>query len=214
MKSKPILLESHYLPNVQYFTQIIDSEVVWIEAHENYLKQSLRNRCYILAANKVDRLTIPVVHQKGVKIPIQEIQIDDSQKWQNKHWRAIQSAYAHAPFFEYYSDYFKKVIFEPESSLFQLNLNLLKTCLELLQIKKEIRLTNSFGVVDSEEKISDLRNTIQPNSETEIAFENYQQVFGEQFIPNLSILDLLFCEGPNASAILRKQYLSLENKAD
>ncbi len=204
MNSKPILLELHYLPNIQYFTQIIDSEVVWIEAHENYLKQSLRNRCYILAANKVDRLTVPVVHRKGVKVLIQEMQIDDSQKWQNKHWRAIQSAYAHAPFFEYYSDEFKKVIFEPESSLFQLNLKLFKTCLELLQTKKEIHLTNSFGVVDSELGISDLRNTIQPNSETKIHFESYRQVFGEEFIPNLSILDLLFCEGPNASSILRK----------
>jgi hypothetical protein len=206
MSSKPILLELHYLPNIHYFTQIIESEVIWIEAHENYLKQSFRNRCYILTANKVERLTIPIVHKKGVKIPIQEMQIDDSQKWQNKHWRTIQSAYAHAPFFEYYSDYFKKVIFEEESSLFQLNLKLFKTCLELLGMKKQICMTHDFAVVENE--VRDLHNSIRPNTQSEINFESYQQVFGDKFISNLSILDLLFCEGPNASSILKKQALN------
>lgn len=203
---QPILLELHYLPNIQYFTRIYNSESVWIEAHENYLKQSLRNRCYVLTANKVGMLTVPIIHQKGVKIPIQEIQIDYSQSWQNKHWRTIQSAYANAPFFEYYADYFKEVIFSNEPTLFQLNFQMLKICLQLLNLKREISLTASFGGV-GEEQVLDLRNSIKPNSQSEIAFQSYQQVFGEKFISNLSMLDLLFCEGPNALSILKMQSL-------
>jgi hypothetical protein len=160
----------------------------------------------------VDRLTIPVIGSKK-KILYKDIQIDRQQKWPICHWRAISTAYGKSPYFEYLSDHFQATLFQPYTYLYELNWALLKLCLEVLGLKKDIKITNQY-IANLPSSVIDARNVIRP----QIPFSDrskykpfcYQQVFGTIFNANLSILDLLFCEGPNAYNIIKKSCISSE----
>ncbi|PWJ44969.1 WbqC family protein [Sediminitomix flava] len=202
---KEAIIDLHYFPNIEYFSILSKLDVVYLEAKENFQKQTYRNRCYILTANKVERLSVPLLGaNKG--LPIQEMKIDARESWQKQHWRAIQSAYGRSAYFEYYADMIKEVLLGKEyTHLFELNYEILTFCLKILGVKCQIRLTEDF-TPPQECDILDLRSAIHPKKEFGIInVQPYQQVFGEGFAPNLSILDLLFNEGPNASYILRMQ---------
>jgi hypothetical protein len=197
-----LLLETQYLPSIRYFVEILNHDRLIIEAFENYQKQTYRNRCRILTSNKINILSVPVINTHR-KVLTREVEIDYSQKWLNMHWRGITSAYAKSPFFEYYADYFKEVLFKKQRFLFDLNIELLTLCLKFLRVDKSIELSKEYYNVSDREDVIDLRNIICHNSKSEIITGiEYTQVFGRQFVPNLSILDLLFCEGNNASKIL------------
>ncbi|VAW29351.1 hypothetical protein MNBD_BACTEROID06-1388 [hydrothermal vent metagenome] len=202
-----ILLDLHYLPNTSYFSLLAKADEVIIERHENFVKQTYRNRTHILTPNGIDALSIPLIGSQK-KIKIDEIKIDYSQKWANRHWRAIKSAYGKAPFFEYYADYIKQEIYAEHKTLFALNLNLLTLCLRFLQIEETLAFTSSYQKT-AENPILDLRSSIHPKktftSSLKIEYIPYQQVFGNSFVQNLSILDLLFSEGSNAGSIIRQQ---------
>ncbi len=202
-----ILLDLQYLPSTTYFSVIAKADKVIIERHENFIKQSYRNRTHILTPNGVDSLSIPLRGSQK-KIKINEIKIDHNQKWANRHWRAIKSAYGKAPFFEYYADYIKQEIYSTHETLFELNLNLLTLCLKFLQIDTPILFTLAYQKT-ADSPCIDLRSSIHPKtaftSSLKIGYTPYQQVFGSSFVQGLSILDLLFSEGPNAGTIIRKQ---------
>jgi len=179
--------------------------VVELESHEHYLKQTFRNRCYINTSQGVQMLIVPLKEKHG-KVSIQEIRIDYQQKWQNNHWRSIESAYRNAPYFEHYAGELKKIFYLGHEQLFNLNKDLLSFCLRVIHLKVELSNTQQYEKVPSY-AVSDLRGTISPKL---VAFErtfyhpvSYQQVFGNTFVPNLSILDLLFCEGPKSIDLLR-----------
>jgi hypothetical protein len=198
------ILASHYLPSIQYFQHLLNAEKVQIEAFENYQKQTYRNRCYILGANKVELLSIPVrSSSKGEKLPIQAVELDQQQRWRMIHWRTIRSAYGKSPFFVYYEELLKDAFFQPQKYLFEFNTTLLKTILKLLQTNTPIEYTQEF-IANYPTDCLDLRDAIpQPNAAT-LPQKPYRQVFGETFTNNLSILDLLFCKGNQA-----KNYLLL-----
>jgi len=202
-----ILLDQQYLPNTTYFSLIAKADKVIIEQHENFVKQTYRNRTHILTPNGIDALSIPLIGSQK-KIKISEIKIDHSQKWANRHWRAIKSAYGKAPFFEYYADYIKKEIYAEHTTLFKLNHTLLTICLKFLQLGVPINFTSSYQKFP-DKGILDLRSSIHPKkpltSSIKIEYITYQQVFGNGFVQELSILDLLFSEGPNAGSIIRQQ---------
>lgn len=208
-----ILIESQYLPSVAYFTLLAKSDQVFIETNENFEKQSYRNRCEIVGPNKVQNLSVPV-HHVGRKIPIKELTIDYKQKWSNNHWRAIQSAYGKAPFFDFYGDYFEQEIKADYTTLFKLNSSLLTLCLKLLKLKPSFSELAEYSKIPPE-GIIDFRAQIHPkkslDSLTWFQPKAYHQIFGKDFVPNMSILDLLFCMGPDALEVLYLSGVKIKN---
>lgn len=193
-----------YLGNVQYFTKLVNADLVYVEQYEHYQKQSYRNRCCIAGANGVLTLSIPVEKDHGRKMPIRDVKIDYSQAWQQNHWRAIISSYSSSPFFEYYADDIRPFYENRETFLFDYNLKLTELVTELLSVNVTIVLTDTYKV-ETRFPQHDYRQSISPKqrlAKPDLLFNpnNYFQVFAQRFgfIPNLSIIDLLFNEGPNA----------------
>ncbi|GAB3885550.1 WbqC family protein [Spirosoma agri] len=199
-----LLVELHYLPCLDYVSGLVQFQRVRLEANEHYQKQSYRNRCYVLTANKVDTLTVPV-HQGTHHLPIRELRVDNGQPWQQHHWRCLQSAYSKAPFFEFYAPEFERVYQQNWTFLFDLNVEVLTICLNLLRVKVDVNLTEWY---EKEPTVGlfDVRSTINPRNRLESYVfyqpKPYQQNFGFDFAPNLSIIDLLFCQGPLATEFL------------
>ena len=200
-----ILLEPQFLPPVEYFTRLHQAKKVYLDIHHNYEKQTYRNRCYIRGANKVERLTVPVL--AGNKTPFHQVKINYEPDWVKKFWRALSTAYANAPFFIFYADDFKKIIFNKPDFLLDLNRQLLTLCLKLLNIKVEINYTDHY-MENVPSHIQDLRSAITPKQgyQTRPFYHpvEYPQLFGANFDTNLSVIDLLFCEGPNAQMIISR----------
>ncbi|AKD03772.1 WbqC family protein [Pontibacter korlensis] len=199
-----LLTETQYNPPIQYFWHALRSESIQVEAHENYIKQSYRNRCHVLTAQGVQPLSVPVLRGNSkTKIPIQEIEIDYRQKWQLVHWRTIQAAYGRAPYFEFYSDYLQEVYERQPKFLFELNIELLKLYLKLLKLNRPLIYTDAYQA-QAPENVLDLRNRIHPKISTDnLHVKPYTQVFGKQFVQELSIIDLLFTQGPASISYLQ-----------
>ncbi|RNI31093.1 WbqC family protein [Rufibacter latericius] len=197
-----LLTELHYNPCILYFQKAFEADELLFEAHEHYHKQSYRNRCHILTAQGVVPLSVPVVKGNSKTI-ITELEIDYGQRWLDIHWRTIRSAYGNAPFFEFYADYVKDIYDRKPALLFQLNMDLMKLFAKFLKLKQPIRLTQTYGNT-YEAPVLDWRGELHPKKEPDILrLTPYRQVFGKQFAINLSILDLLFNLGPEASTYLQ-----------
>ncbi len=197
------LIELHYFPCIAWFAQLLRFDTIMLETQESFLKQSYRNRCYIQTANKVTALSVPV--KGSSKQPISEIEIDYSQRWTDIHWRTIQSGYGNAPYFEFFENDIRQILEAKPSRLLDLNKLVLTNCLKLLNIKINLEYSQTFEK-QTERGVTDLRNSIRPNKALPDSLEfdpmSYYQVFGADFVNNLSILDLLFCEGPQAKSLL------------
>jgi hypothetical protein len=201
------LLEIHYLPSIAYFCQLLKYNEVIIDDAEAFGRQSYRNRCYIAAANGKMPLIIPVKRSRD-GINISKIEIDNSTNWQHIHWQSIQSAYGKSAFFEYYAPYLKPFYEKEYENLFGFNLEIIKTLAKILKLKTNISLLSEIEDFNISE-VEDIRDTIHPKTNSEeiskhFSIKPYMQVFMEKhgFIPNLSILDLLMCEGPNAVEVI------------
>ncbi len=202
------LLSTAYLPPVQYISKFLLYKKILIEQHENFSKQSYRNRCNIYGANGQQTLSIPVRKNNSVKIKITDVQIDYDTNWQKIHFKSIESAYRHSPFYEYYIDYFMPFFKQKHKYLFDFNTLILNKLLEILEIKTDISFTTGY-ITNHNSGVCDCRDSIHPKKrmqKPDNTFKNikYQQVFSGKFgfLPNLSTLDLLFNEGPNAVNIL------------
>lgn len=201
---KSLLIEPHYLPSLEYMTVLQQfGEIKW-EQHEHYVKQSFRNRCHINTAQGLEMLVVPLTGKHG-KIPIKDVRIDYTIHWQNNHWRTIESAYRKAPYFEFYADDLRNIIYRKKDFLFDLNLELLSFCLKCIQHKPNISVSVTYEK-SPDSTFYDLRSMIhakKPYSDRSIYKSTpYQQVFGNQFAANLSMIDLLFCEGPQTGFLL------------
>ena len=194
------LLPISYLGPVAYYSAILQSEEIFIETKEHFIKQSFRNRCTIMGANGSQTLTIPKERKSSDKTLISDISISNQDNWQKSHWQSIVSAYNSSPFFEYYKDELLPFYNTKHNTLFDFNLKLSKTILGFLQVEKEFNFTSKF---QKEFNGLDFRSSkfILKNQ------EEYQQVFCEKysFVTNLSILDVLFNLGPETTSYLERQ---------
>lgn len=208
-----VLLELHYLPCIRYFSKLAHYPVVYIEQQEHYQKGSYRNRCHIAGANGLLRLSVPLRQGKNEQQPIREVEIAYKEPWQAQHWASIRSAYGNAPFFEYYAGQLQPHFERRPARLFEFSFGLLETLARLLQLDCELRLTEAYQK-EAPDGVADLRGAIHPKNRRRRADPHFQpasypQVFLEKhgFLPNLSILDLLFCSGPQAGLILEEAFV-------
>ncbi len=190
-----IVLPLTYFGNLSYFKYLYTSEEVWIDDTEVYLKQTFRNRMQIIAANGVLDLSVPVQSTKGLDLTIDKIKISYDDRWQLKHWRTIQSAYKSSPFFEEYEHDIKALINMEHDLLIDLNKSILSKLIKLLGHPKKVKFASDGGISS---KAHSLRGYFKPSKIPDSNFKPYLQVFNYKhgFSPNLSILDLLFNEGP------------------
>lgn len=212
-----ILLSTTYFGNIQYYSKLYSGKEVLIELHENYTKQSYRNRCVILGANGTAALSIPVKKDTRLKIPIRDVKIDYDTDWQKQHWRSIYSAYGSSPYFEYYDYLFEPLFKWREKYLLDHNNRCMEIVFRCMGETPKLCYTGSFiedacGVIDCRDSISPK----QAKQKEDNCFRNieYYQVFNDRygFVPNLSVLDLLFCEGNHALSLLKKSYMNHEQK--
>lgn len=200
-----VLIESHYLPSIAYFAALREAKEIVLEKHEYYVKQSYRSRTHIISANGKETLIVPLTSKHG-KVYITDVRIDYSQKWLNNHWRTIRSAYGKAPFFEHYADELEKQLFKQPTFLYDLTHGLLSMCLKWLKWGMPISESEKFEKVPTG-SVFDLRSVLNAKDETNLSKfylpVPYRQVFGNTFVGNVSVIDLIFCTGPEASGIVK-----------
>ena len=217
-----LLLETAFMPPVSYFAAIAEEFTLSygrvvslvparlrLEACENYQKQSYRNRCRIYAAGGVESLTLPVVHEGGTSsLPIREIRVDWSRDWLPRMERAIVSAYESSPYFEYYRDSLFDILESRPEKLFDLNIRLIHYFLGKIGISADIDFTTEYERTgETAPDIRDLRGLIHPKRPSILKTEKpYWQVFAAKygFKSDLSVMDLLFNEGPDSISYLKK----------
>lgn len=201
---KIIAADMHYFPNLEFFAAIAEADELVFFPEDTYQRQSFFNRTQIRLANKVGTLSVPIQGRRP-RISQKRIKIDFSQNWVNIHLRGIQSAYGKAPFYEYYFPYFEAIFQQNFESLWELNWEMLTICLKLLGMPVNLRV---HDMVQDQTWTEDIRGHLMPSmpfSDRDYYDpKSYFQLFGLDFDPNLSILDLLFCEGPASKSIVLK----------
>lgn len=185
-----------YLPSIEYVSLFLKTEDASIELFETYQKQSCRTRTNVMTANGVQTLTIPVIKTNGNHTLTKDIEISYKESWQQVHLRCLESAYRKSAYFDYYFPYFEKIYKQKFNTLVELNDFCLKTILKIMKVKKDYSFTTDFEKITDEK---DYRISLSKGT-NKIEIKPYYQVFADRhgFIPNLSIVDLLFNEGPNS----------------
>jgi hypothetical protein len=196
------LLSSAYCAPIQWFQKLNRYDAVIIEQHDNFLKQTFRNRCVIATANGTQTLTIPVEKSDGDKCLMRDIRISDHGNWRRLHWNALATAYGDSPFFDYYADDLRPFYEQRFAFLLDFNMQMTAKLCELLDITPNISLSEEY-VKDVESGVDDFREVIRPKHpmpDADFIPKPYYQVYAQRhgFIPNLSILDLLFNMGNEA----------------
>lgn len=199
---KPIAIDLFYLPNLEFFSALRGQEEVFLFPQTRYPRQSYANRCQLRLANGVTTLSIPIQGRRP-RIPLRDVKVDYSQNWVQNHLRGMQSAYGKAPFFDYFFPYFQEALIRKEAHLWDLNLELLTICLKLLRWPVKLTALEEDAYTG---EMEDLRGVFLPSSSFEARnfyqAVAYPQVFGSDFVPNLSVLDVLFCMGTQADMLL------------
>lgn len=189
-----------YFGPIDYFADIVKSDAIAIEVCENFQKQTYRNRCNILGANGKLRLAIPMFHDGSRNM--KDVKISYDHNWQKEHFKSLRSAYLSSPYFEYYEDDIAEIFNKKETYLLDLNLKTIDFVLSKIKADTVLEKTENFQLIEPE---FDFRNKYNAKKDAAIDFPPYAQVFDDKFdfTPGLSVLDLLFSEGPRALIYLQ-----------
>ena len=222
MTMSRILMNTAYFPPVEYVARVAEHETVVVEVWESYGKQSYRNRCEIMTANGPLALSVPVRHgHRGERLLTRDARVDYSTRWQKLHWKAVESAYKHSAFFDYYADYFVPFFERRTEFLVDLNEGILRAVMEAMGMERAMERTRDYEAVYTDGV--DARETIHPKPGRRrgggdsgdggdgqggvggYTARPYHQTFADRFafVPNLSVLDLIFNVGPEAAEWLR-----------
>ena len=203
------LLSSTYFGPVQWYQKLNRYEACLIERCDSFIKQTYRNRCIIAATGGRQALTVPIVHDEGDML-MRDVRISDHGNWRHLHWNALLSAYGESPFFDFYADDLRPFYEKRWAFLFDFNMEIMQKMCELLDIEPRVSTTDEYvflpenkGSEVTDAGIMDFRDAIRPKHplpDAEFEPQEYYQVYALKhgFQSNLSILDLLFNEGPEA----------------
>lgn len=191
------VLPMFYLPPVEYFTKLIafKPDVVF-EKEEHFPKQTYRNRANIYSPDGRQTLTVPIIKGSKNHTKTKDVKISYDFRWQRSHWMGLQTCYRSSAYFEYYEDDFAPFYEKQTTFLFDYNQQLLELLLRLLKIKMDLKFTDTYEATYP--NLTDLRNVLNGKNAPDIEQKPYFQVFDERqgFLKNLSIVDLLFNQGP------------------
>ena len=194
---KRAIFPIYYFPPISYFKAIVKYPSILFELHDNYQKQSYRNRCKIATANGVQILSIPVKKKNKIRLSNQK-EVLKHTKWQEHHWKSLQIAYRRSPYFEFYEREFASLFKTRVSKLYEFNIFCLEKLFSILSIQLEWEFTQEYNETCSDNL--DYRNSFSSKGKPGCEIPPYIQVFSDrsQFISDLSILDLIFCLGPES----------------
>ena len=209
MGNTKVLLPTAYFGNIQYYTKLLAYKDVYIESAEHFPKQTFRNRCDILDANGLYTLTVPVKKGSESKIFTRDVEIDYSRDWVRSHLRALESAYRASAFYELVIDELMPLWELQPQFLLDFNTKAQDVICGLINLKVSLSFTENY--VKKREDVDDFRESIHPKprmfkDDDSFLKAPYYQVFKHkfEFIPNLSVLDLLFNEGPAAALVIQQ----------
>lgn len=200
-----LVTEYQYFPIVDWFTSLGDSTHIILEQYENFQKMTFRNRMVLAGSSGPVLLSIPIVGGRNQKRVMKDVLIENRSNWQENHWRTIVSCYSRSPWFEYYRDELAEIFSSRFERLVDWNRQCLGWSLKKLGLDLSVTMTENWREEYRQEGWLDWRNKFEPQALKGLpAARVYRQVFQERtgFLPHLSILDLLFCEGRNASQVL------------
>ena len=198
LNERTALLQTTYFGPVQWYQKLRRYDQCLIEQYDSYQKQTFRNRCVIATANGMQALTVPVEHGEE-KILLKDLRISDHNQWRRVHWNALQSAYSESPFFEYYVDDIRPFFEQKYEFLIDFNETIRQKICELIDFQPKVTYTTNFlnnHDADFREAISAKHPLPDPDFQPKRYWQVFQHKHG--FLPNLSILDLLFCMGPES----------------
>lgn len=204
-KQNTLLIESQYFPPIYFYKTLISVNILNIEQYEHYQKVSYRNRCYVAGPNGVILLSVPLTKGKNQRTIMKDVRISNEEKWQALHWKTLTSAYRRSPWFEYFEEDLQVLYSRNFSFLLDWNMACLEWANKAVGIERPVSLTESFRkTYDPASGVLDQRDVMIPGK-CQADLPQYTQVFGERtgFMPDLSILDLLFCEGKRALELLK-----------
>jgi len=210
-----IIIHPVYFGNIAHYVAMAQAKLVVFEVEDNYQKQTFRNRTYIATANGILLLNIPIKHiSKGLRgsrdkmhQKYKEVRIENDFKWQKEHWKSIQIAYRSSPYFEYYEEDIAPLFEKKQTFLLDFNLECFAVIADLLALEITLEKTTTYELEVSNKQ--DFRHLVKTKEMQTFAFDSYRQVLQKEssFLPNLSILDVLFNEGTRALSYLEKQKL-------